>query len=240
MKRLLIFALLFGFALLADSAPAQDKKKLEELKKGLQALNEFVGEWNGDGKSGATKPKKESWLETLEWGWRFKGDDVWMTWKFKDGKVFKNADLRYIPDKKNFQLTAVDVKDQKVVYEGKVEKVGGSEYFTLDRLDPATKETQRLKINTAGDGVRLKMVVSHAGEGKKIHTEDYQVGYSMEGASLGAKAKKQECVVSGGLGTGTVTYKGMTYYVCCSGCRDAFNENPEFYVKAWEAKKGKK
>ena len=24
-----------------------------------------------------------------------------------------------------------------------------------------------------------------------------------------------------------VSYKGKTYYVCCSGCRDLFNENPE-------------
>ena len=189
MKRLLIFALLFGFTLLVQTAPAQDKKKLEELKKGLQALNEFVGEWNGDGKSAPTKPKKESWTDTFEWGWRFKGDDVWMTWKFKDSKIFKNGELRYMPDKKNFQLTAVDAKDQKLVYEGKVEKVGAAEYFTLDHLDPTTKETQRLKMNIAGDGVRLNMVVSHAGQGKKLHTQDYQIGYSMEGASLGAKAK---------------------------------------------------
>ena len=235
MKRLWFGALLGVSVLLAQSAPAQDKKKVEELKKGLQALNDFVGQWNGDAKSGPTKPKKESWAEVLEWGWRFKPDDVWMTWKLKDGKLFKSAELRYIPDKKNFQLTTIDAKDQKATYEGKVEK----ETVTFERVDPATKEQQRIKINVAGDGVRLNMVVSHAGEGKKIHTQDYQIGYSMEGASLGAKAKKQECIVSGGLGTGTVTYKGMTYYICCSGCRDAFNENPEFYVKAWEAK-GKK
>lgn len=235
MKRIWLGMLLGASVLLAQAAPAQDKKKVEELKKGLQALNDFVGQWNGDGKSAPTKPKKESWAETLEWGWRFKGDDVWMTWKLKDGKLFKSAELRYMPDKKNFQLTTIDAKDQKTVYDGKVEK----EIVTFDHVDPTTKEQHRIKINVAGDGVRLNMVVSHAGEGKKIQTQDYQVGYSMEGASLGAKEKKQECIVSGGLGTGTVSYKGQTYYVCCSGCRDAFNENPEFYVKAWMAK-GKK
>ncbi|MBU6293541.1 MAG: YHS domain-containing protein, partial [Planctomycetes bacterium] len=40
-------------------------------------------------------------------------------------------------------------------------------------------------------------------------------------------------------GTSTVSYKGETFYVCCSGCRDAFNENPEKYVKEFKAKKGK-
>jgi hypothetical protein len=235
MKRLLLCLLIIGFTIAAHTADAQDKKKQDELKKGLQGLNDFVGVWNGDGKSAPGKAKL-SWAEQLEWGWRFKGDDVWMTWKLKDGKLFKSAEIRFVPAKKNFQVTAVDAKDQKQVFEGKVE----GEYLTLDKIDPATKEVQRLKINVAGDGVRLNLVVSHGPEGKKLHTQDYQVAYSMEGESLGAKAKKQECIVSGGLGTGTVAYKGVTYYVCCSGCRDAFNENPEFYVKQWEAKKGKK
>src|SRR5262245_15256778 len=122
MKRILALGLVCIFGMLTATAPAQDKKKMEELKKGLQALNDFVGEWNGDGKSAPTKPNKVSWAETFEWGWRFKGDDVWMTWKFKDSKLFKSGDLRYVPDKKNFQLTAVDIKDQKLVFDGKVEK----------------------------------------------------------------------------------------------------------------------
>ena len=62
---------------------------------------------------------------------------------------------------------------------------------------------------------------------------------SKVGESLGATEKKQECVVSGGVGTMTVSYKGETFYVCCSGCRDEFNANPEKYVKEWKAKKGK-
>jgi YHS domain len=60
------------------------------------------------------------------------------------------------------------------------------------------------------------------------------------GESLGAKEKKNLCIVTGGLGTSTVMYKGQTFYVCCSGCRDAFNENPEKFIKEWEAKKNKK
>jgi len=40
----------------------------------------------------------------------------------------------------------------------------------------------------------------------------------------------------------TVSYQGKTFPVCCSGCRDEFNENPEKYAsKAAQAKdqKGK-
>jgi hypothetical protein len=65
------------------------------------------------------------------------------------------------------------------------------------------------------------------------------VGLTREGESFGAREKRVECVVSGGLGTIAVMYKGVTYYVCCSGCRDAFNEDPEKYIKEYEAKKKK-
>jgi hypothetical protein len=29
----------------------------------------------------------------------------------------------------------------------------------------------------------------------------------------------------------TVSYQGKTYDICCTGCRDEFNDNPEKYVK---------
>jgi YHS domain-containing protein len=30
---------------------------------------------------------------------------------------------------------------------------------------------------------------------------------------------------------------GMTYYVCCTGCRDAFNENPSKIIAEYKARK---
>jgi YHS domain-containing protein len=30
---------------------------------------------------------------------------------------------------------------------------------------------------------------------------------------------------------------GVTYYVCCSGCRDAFNENPAKIIADFNKKK---
>ena len=37
----------------------------------------------------------------------------------------------------------------------------------------------------------------------------------------------------------TTSYKGKTYYFCCTGCRDAFKDNPEKYIKEFEARKAK-
>ena len=66
-----------------------------------------------------------------------------------------------------------------------------------------------------------------------------EVGYTREGVTFGVEAggKKPQCVVTGGLGTMAVTYMGTTYYVCCSGCRDAFNENPAKIIAEYMKKK---
>ena len=33
-----------------------------------------------------------------------------------------------------------------------------------------------------------------------------------------------------------ISYKGQTYYVCCSGCKQAFNENPEKILAEYRAR----
>jgi hypothetical protein len=77
-------------------------------------------------------------------------------------------------------------------------------------------------------------------EGKTLFTKRYEVGCTKEGEDFATGDGKPECIVSGGLGKITVTYKGQTYYVCCSGCADAFKEEPEKYIKEFEAKKKNK
>ena len=67
----------------------------------------------------------------------------------------------------------------------------------------------------------------------------YQVGATKEGVAFASGDGKPECIVSGGLGTTKLEYKGKTYYVCCSGCRDAFNDNPEKIIKEFEERKKK-
>ena len=47
----------------------------------------------------------------------------------------------------------------------------------------------------------------------------------------------RECVVTGGAGTIMVTYKGQSYWVCCTGCRDLFNEDPEKVLAEYRARK---
>ncbi|MCI0640479.1 MAG: hypothetical protein L0Y72_05660 [Gemmataceae bacterium] len=225
--------LLFACVLLSlPLLPAlSDAGKGTDPKEALQALQEYIGGWKGNGTS--EKNKSEIWKENAAWSWRFKGKDIWFSVDLKDSKYFKSGDMRFLPAKQKYQWTLVDRQDGKQVFEGELKK--GT--LTLERLDPETKDTHQIKINTAGGGVRLILTFSTKLADRTLYNKQFQIAYAKEGESFGATAKKNECVVTGGLGTIAVSYMGATYYVCCSGCRDAFNENPAKTIADYLARK---
>ncbi|MFO0969563.1 MAG: hypothetical protein U0793_28730 [Gemmataceae bacterium] len=230
------FAPLGLLALLAFSFPIlgkPDAEKPADAKEALQALQDYIGGWKGNASS--EKDKSSLWKETAEWSWRFKGKEIFFSVNMGTSKLFKKGEMRYVPDKGLYQLalTTKDGKDQ--VFEGKIAKGG---YLTLERIDPATKEGQQIKINTAGGGLRLILTYATRAPERTIFNKQFQVSYTKEGESFGTAGDKgPECVVTGGRGTSTVSYMGVTYYVCCSGCRDAFNENPAKIVAEYKARK---
>lgn len=232
-------ALGFLIALLVPALAADDDDK-SDPKEALKELQEFIGGWKGNGGPDKPRPgpRDPVWSENINWVWRFKGSDAWLAMNVKDGKLFKSAELRYLPQKKLYQLSAIDKKNsKKLVFEGKIER----ETLKLERTNPDTKATEQITMNTAAEGDRFIYHIAHKNEGTTIWRKDYLVAFTREGVSLGKVDKKNECVVSGGLGTIAISYKGETYYVCCSGCADAFKENPEKYVNEYKAKKaGKK
>jgi hypothetical protein len=200
-------------------------------KEALQALNPYIGIWKGNGTS--EKNSSEIWKESASWGWRFKGKDVWLTIDLENGKHFKKGEMRYLPDKGLYQLTLVDAAGKSRVFEGAIKNTR----LKLERKDKEKQETQQLQMYTAGGGVRFIYEYAVKPPNRTLFAKEFQVAMTREGETFGAGAKKAECVVTGGLGTMAVTYKGMTYYVCCSGCRDAFNEDPEKILKEYKARK---
>jgi YHS domain-containing protein len=204
-----------------------------DAREALQALQDYIGGWKGNGTS--EKDKSEIWKENASWSWRFKGKDVFLSVEVKDSKLFKSGEMRFQPDREKYQLTLVDKKGKKLIYEGELKKGG----LVLERLDPDTKDAYQIKMNIVGGGIRMVMTMFSRPADRTFWNKQFQVAYTKEGESFGAAAKKNECVVTGGLGTMAVTYMGQTYYVCCGGCRDAFNENPAKIIKEYLAKKKK-
>lgn len=217
----------------------EDKPAPKTKLEALQPFNEFVGPWRGDGQlEHADSSKQRDWKETINWSWKFKGEDAWITIAFGKGRFFKNGEIHYVPAKDKYVL-ALETKDgKKLEFDGSIIKNGRS--FVAERIDEDKKETHRITFDVVGD-IRSTYRYEHRPEGRTSFIRDYRVGATREGESLASsKDNRPKCVVSGGLGTIAVSYKGATYYVCCTGCRDAFNENPEKYIKELEANKNKK
>src|SRR5207302_2301726 len=119
--RHLLWGLLLGTAPFLNTSLAGDDEDNSSPKGALQALNEFIGEWKGSGAPEKRRVERgESWEETVSWSWRFKGDDVALAMAVKNGRYLKSGELRYVPDKKRYQFTAIDKKDSKLAFNGEL------------------------------------------------------------------------------------------------------------------------
>jgi len=236
MKSPLALIALAGFSLTLHSLFAADQKESKTAKEALQAFNDYVGTWKGNGEPGGRPAGKDFWSETVNWKWRFKKNDAWLVMDIQNGKHFKSAELHYLPDKEQYELSAVTKDDKKLVFRGELK----DDYLILERTDPDKKETQRIKMNLAAEGARFIYRLDRKPAQRTVFYPDFQVACTKEGEGLGAEEKKVVCVVTGGLGKIAVSYKGQTYHVCCSGCKEAFEENPEKILKEFEARKAKK
>jgi hypothetical protein len=218
---------------LAEAGKKAKKSDADDPKEALQAVQEFIGGWKGQ----ASSKKGQFWKEGSNWGWRFKGKDVFLTVEMDNGQLFKKGELRFLPDKEKYQLTLADKAGMKRVYEGELKK----NVLVVERTDPDSGDTEQVKLATAGGGDRLVYTFLVRPEGRTMYNQTYQVAMTKEGVTFGTEAgsKKPECIVTGGLGTMQVSFMGQSYYVCCSGCRDAFNENPAKMIAEYKAKKKK-
>jgi hypothetical protein len=232
MNRLLAFALLFvlaiGSALLADPPAPRTPKEA------LRPFGDLIGSWRGTGVP-VVPPgsRSEFWSETIAWEWQFKGKDAWLKASFDKSKNFTSGELRYVPEKDNFTFSVRTPAKEMLTYTGTLKE----RVLTLEREQD-------------GDVHRLVFTMLHPERhlyryevrpaGKALFAKKYNVGATKEGVAFAGPDGKPECVVSGGLGTMTVSYMGKTYYVCCSGCRAEFNEDPAKYVAEFEARKAKK
>jgi hypothetical protein len=217
-------------------ATAVPRNSRQSPREALRAFNHFIGSWKGTGIPEGTREEKERglWEETMSWGWRFKGEDAWLTVTITKGKHFVRGQLRYLPDENLYRLTLETTGKESVAFTGRLT----DRRLTLDRTDPKTKEGQRLVFSLLHSN-RFLYAYEVKPSDRTAFTRVYRVGATKKGVPFASADAQPECVVSGGLGTIKVSYQGKTYHVCCSGCRAEFNENPAKYVKEYEAKKAK-
>ncbi|MCX7411155.1 MAG: hypothetical protein NTZ32_24020 [Planctomycetales bacterium] len=212
--------------------------KAEGKASSIDALREYnglIGGWRGVG-----QPKRGSqqgaWQEKTVAVWELKPKSTGIRWNVETGKQWKSALLGYDEKSKKFTLKATLLDDATREYQGQLE----DKRLVLESVaDAKTNDIHRLTLTTLNEN-RMTLLFEKRPEQQSFYSRVAEIGYQREGTRLAAAGTSGPvCVVTGGLGTMAVMHKGKTYYVCCTGCRDAFNDDPEGILAEYEKSKAK-
>lgn len=231
------------------AAASTEAPKFEDVVAALKPVQIMLGKWQG-------LVKNASKTEVHDWVWDLKTDRVFpaLVLDIPKGEFFTNARLTYDPRIEKFLMTTVDGEGVKRSFIGEFveapKDVPSEDGKTVER----TFQLALTEEPGAGLGTRFQYVFKqqhnnrylvdvNRARGKARFTQFDVIGSQRDGVSF-AKADDdygdRTCIISGGLGTTTVSYKGRTFYVCCSGCKAAFDDEPERWIARMEEQKSEK
>ncbi|WP_422931603.1 YHS domain-containing protein [Singulisphaera sp. PoT] len=222
-------ALLVGA--LGASAFAAEPTGVTDIPEPFVRFEHMAGSWKGTG--AATANKIKGWPETHLWAWKFvNGTPTGMTLEWKGDKGLAKGFLSYDPKAKQYRLEGSDASDKPAVFAGAMDKMGKA--LVLTRANPTEGGKDRLTIRLNSNLIRYTLEFDHQEPGAPQFKRVIEVGLTKEGESFaagGSSSDLPKCILTGGAATMTVSYQGKSYPICCSGCRDEFNDNPEKYAK---------
>jgi YHS domain-containing protein len=202
----------------------------EASKTALSEFNSLIGGWRGVGMP-QRNSNKDAWTEKAEWLWDFQ-EGTALRYDVKEGKLLQSALVTWDAKAKQYHVEATFKDDVKRTYEGKLK---GNE-LVLESKPDSDDTVYRMTVTRLNDK-RTLVLHEKRKAAQSFYTRVAEVGYTREGTSLAIEgAGEPECVVSGGKGTIKVSYKGETYYVCCTGCKQAFDDDPEGILADYRAK----
>ena len=222
----------------------------DEVMAGLKPIaTVLVGEWTSILKNASVN-------EPHNWLWDVKSDPAKpsIVLQIPDGQFFTEARISYSPRKSQFTMTTTDADKAKRSYVGTFEEppvdVPSDDGKSVERTfklafeeEPDSSSKEKFRYVIAQQNNNRYLMEVHKARGSAAFRLRDVGGTQRNGVSF-AKADDdygdRTCVISGGLGTTAVTHKGRTYYVCCSGCAAAFNDDPETWIAKYEAKKKEK
>src|SRR5262249_39674681 len=175
------------------------------------------------------------------WAWVFtQGKPTGLSLTITGGKVLATAKLTSDPAGKRYRLVGAGERPggEPIVFEGGWLD-GAGRTLVLDQVGPQGRSTQqrgtlRLSLWPNANFVRYTLRVDRREPGAVQFSPTIEIGLTREGETLAAGSSttaSPKCIVTGGAATMTLTYQGRTFPICCTGCRDEFNDNPEKYIQ---------
>lgn len=220
-----------GLRLGAQTAQSPEPRSTIAALKNSQGL---IGEWRGVG-----QPRRGSnagsWQETALGAWQHAGKHPGIRWEVSGGKLWTSFLLTTGDETRPYEiLMQVDAETERR-YRGTQQ----NGRLVLESEPDASDDVYRLTLTWLGPD-RCLLLSEKRQQQQSFYQRMAEVAYQRQGTKLAAKdGSGPECVVTGGLGTLAVTHAGKTYYVCCTGCRDAFNADPEGILAEFAARNKK-
>lgn len=233
----------------ADATSAADQT--EQIIAALRPLQVLLGEWRSltaktfDGFKAIDQPK---------WVWDLTTDPAQpaLVMTSDESPYFRHLRLTYFPGEKVYFLSMRDPQGNVRTFRGTFTQpprdVPGD-----DRKPQRTFKLQLTEVGEGPRGERWQLVFNQqennrclieigrargSGTFRRMDTVALQrqgTSFALSDTDYGEKT----CVISQGLGTIAVSYKGRTYWVCCTGCKAAFEEDPERWIARFERLKKK-
>ncbi|MEO1993680.1 MAG: hypothetical protein ABGZ17_00215, partial [Planctomycetaceae bacterium] len=156
----------------------------------------------------------------------------------------RSARLTYVPEDGKYQLQIVDAEGVQRLLAGEflvaVQDVPGDGkqlqrtyklQFTQSDKGQAPDFWQVVFNQQENDRYLLQLFKKRRKDAKfalydTVATQREGTSFALSDTDYGEK----ECIISQGLGTTQVSYQGKSYWVCCSGCAAAFNDDPEMWI----------
>jgi YHS domain-containing protein len=220
--------LAIGAIAIASLAIADEPQRSRiDDQEALTPLQEFVGTWRGVGQL-RRGSNEGSWIEESDWAWSFPDGGAALAFHSPESKHFAEGTLLPGGEAGTFRLVCRTPGDEakEAVYSGRLDDDGRLVLVAEAADDGDASLPARVTIRTVAGGDRLVVLLERK-SGADRYLRLAEVGYTRKGSDFGKLATEIECIVTGGKGTIPVTYQGETYYVCCTGCRDLFNDDPE-------------
>lgn len=221
-----ILVLFLTCPLLADEAAK------EQAKAKLAPLQNFVGQWKGVGQRERGK-NDGAWIEKSDWAWKFNGDQAAIGFAASDAKYLPNGAITSTKNEGEYQLIITTAGKPVATYTGKL----AEDKLVLETDASPVGLPHRITLRLVAEGKRLVALYETKSTASDRMVRLAEVGYTRVGSDFGKGSQGPECIITGGLGTMTVSHNGKTYYVCCTGCKDYFDEDPQRAIDEYLARK---
>ena len=218
------------------SVAGSNEEQLLSIRAALKPFQILLGRWNGLSRKAVTDHPEHPGLWMLS----------------ETSGYVRNGRLTYLPSVDQFEFSAVDPEGIQRTFRGTfsepVRDVAGDEKklqrtFKLQLTEPqanASGEQWRITLNQQENNRYILEVDRKRGSSPftrvdTVHTQREGTSFALSESDYGEKT----CIISQGLGTISVSYQGQTFWVCCSGCKAAFEDDPAKWIAKWEERKNR-